>query len=346
VLPTGLVLLASLYSASATAQAPRTLAELAPNASGVALAEVVEVKPFDERPGDGNAGVRFKLKLIRGSGHFQDTVAVETAFGGLRPPGDVPKPSAPLKANSLKKGGRFWFAFASSHEWEKHNQGVIGFWPENDSIVAEILEATVKKDVLKWSPQYDPELKLSYGHIIEKDRFRVRVEKAGQVIWEQEIAGKMIGPEFAFGLTGAHGFPETIPAKLPASGRILCVKSLTNLAKDNEYELPAGKYSIEYGFDPESGKRYAVWLTLHLVKTGGIVDALHREYDPVLGKPKRDDRFEDLKSGGNRVGAKTEAWFRKVSRTFDPATGNVTSEEIYWFDKDVEFEKRWVKVKN
>ena len=74
---------------------------LAPHASGVALAEVVGVEEYDARPSDGDKGIEFKLKRVRGSGYFPDTVDVVTAFGGLRQPGDLPKPSAPLKPDSL-----------------------------------------------------------------------------------------------------------------------------------------------------------------------------------------------------------------------------------------------------
>jgi hypothetical protein len=173
VLPARLVLLASLYSAPATAQAPRTLAELAPNASGIALAEIVEVKSFDERPGDGNAGVRFNLRLVRGSGHFRDSISVVTDFGGLRPPGvepPDPKTLGPLKADSLKKGERYWFAFASNPMLLTHesSQGIVAFWTEKQPKPVEQLEGAVKEDLFKWSPQFDPQTALSYGHLITK----------------------------------------------------------------------------------------------------------------------------------------------------------------------------------
>ena len=147
------------------------LFRLAPHASGVALAELVGVEEYDDRPMDGNKGILFKLKRVRGSGLFPNTIDVVTAFGGLRQPGDVPKPSAPLKADTLKKDERYWFAFSSHHDYEKYNQGVIGFWPEKDK-VSETLEAAVKADVFRWQPQYVPALKLSYGHVVEKDTWR------------------------------------------------------------------------------------------------------------------------------------------------------------------------------
>ena len=177
--------------------------EFAPHASGVALAEVTAVEKFDARPMDGPAGVTFKLKLIRGSGAFPGEVSVITAHGGGQARGFVPKPSLPVKPDSFKKGDRVWFAFASTHEYEKHNQGVIGFWPEKDA-KAEALEAAVKADAYRWHPQYDPKTKLTYGRIIEKDKWRMRVEKDGKELWQKEIPGTKTSDLLLVGLVGQH----------------------------------------------------------------------------------------------------------------------------------------------
>jgi hypothetical protein len=317
--------------------APPSLDALVPNASGVALIEVVEVKEYDERPMDGNKGVRFKLKLVRGSGAFPGEVGVVTDFGGLRPPGDVPKPSAPLKPDSLKKGERYWIAFSSRHDHEKYNQGVIGFWPEKDK-VSEVLEATVKDDVYRWSPQYVPELKLSYGHVIEKDTWRVRAERDGKVIWEKTLPGKPLDA-YHFGLFQSTG--GDFEVQMPKCGHILFTESDARLEKDNEFGLPAGPYYVNNGFDPQTGKRHGTWIR---VAQGPSVEVMNRAYDLGTGKPARDERFEFLKSGGKAVGARAEEWWRKIERTFD-ASGEVTKEEVFRYDESAEREKRWVKVK-
>lgn len=144
----GLLVATSLYAAD-----PPKAEKLAPGAVGVALVEVTAVEKFDDRPADGNAGVRFKLKQVRGSGEFRDSVSTITEYGGLRPPGaPAPAPSAPLKADSLKKGERYWIAFAAEDDWKKHNQGVIGTWPEKDP-KTEAFEAAVKADAYRKRPQ-------------------------------------------------------------------------------------------------------------------------------------------------------------------------------------------------
>ena len=316
--------------------APPTLDTLTPHASGIALVEVAEVTEYDARPMDGNKGVRFKLKRVRGTGYFADAVSVTTAFGGLRPPGSVPKPSAPLKSDSLKKGARCWLAFSSRHDYA-HNQRVIGFWPEKDS-AAEVLEAAIKDDVLRWHPQYIPDLKLSYGHVVEKDGWRVRGERDGKVLWEKALPGKPLD-DYHFGLFQGTGGTFKVP--MPKGGHILFTESDARLGADNEFGLPEGPYYVNSGFDPETGKRHATWVR---VAQGPSVAVMNRAYDLDTGKPTRDERFDRPKAGGKAAGAKTEEWWRKVERTYD-AAGKVTREEAFWYDESAEHEKRWVKVK-
>ena len=311
--------------------------EFAPHAAGVALVEVKKVEKFDERSTDGNKGVRFKLKLVRGSGAVYDTVEVVTEFGGFRG-GEVPKPSAPLKPDSLKKGDRVWFAFSSDHEWEKYTQGVIGFWPEKDA-KAEALDAAVKAGAYRWRPQYEPKLKLAVGHLVEKDKWRVRAERDGKALWEKELPGKPTGP-YAFGLSLSPGTDLEVPT--PKCGQYLVAETATRLGKDNEFGLPAGPYWINTGFDPETGKKLAVWVRVPQESHVALVD---RRYDPDTGKVQFEQRYDFLKAGGKAAGAKTEDWYRRTERTFD-AAGKVTKEEVLRYDEDAEAGKRWVKVRN
>src|SRR5690349_20164943 len=94
-----------------TATDPK-VSEFAPHAAGVALAEVVKIEKFDGRRVDGPAGVRFFLRVVRGTGEVPEYVEVITDIGGFQAPGFVWKPTGIVKANSLKKGDRRWFAFA------------------------------------------------------------------------------------------------------------------------------------------------------------------------------------------------------------------------------------------
>lgn len=317
--------------------APPTVDTLAPHAAGIALAEVTGVEEYDARPMDGNKGVRFKLKKVRGTGSFGDTVGVVTEFGGLRPPGSVPKPSVPLKPDSLKKGGRYWIAFSSRHD-PAHNQGVIGFWPEKDA-AAGVLDAAVKGDVLRWQPRYVPDLKLSYGHVVEKDGWRVRGERDGKVLWEKALPGKPLD-DYHFGLFQGTG--GTFEVAMPECGHILLTESDARLEKGNEFGLPEGRYYVNNGLDPVSGRRHATWVR---VAQGPGVEVMNRAYDLGTGKPTRDERFDRPRAGGKAAGAKTEEWWRKVERTYD-AAGRVTREDVFWYDESAEPEKRWVKVKS
>src|SRR5688500_3802333 len=87
-----------------------TIDELAPNASGLCLAEVVDITAHDARPSDGNAEVYVKLRKLKGSGQFHDCLTIITAYGGGGQ-GPPPKPPDFLRPDTFKKGGRYWIAF-------------------------------------------------------------------------------------------------------------------------------------------------------------------------------------------------------------------------------------------
>jgi hypothetical protein len=326
-------------SVPALAAEPLQVDDFAPHAAGIALVEVVAIEKFDDRPADGDAGVRFKLKLIRGSGEFRDTVTVITAHGGLRPPGSPPpkpsKASAPVTADALKKGERYWFAFASNHEWERYSQGVIGFWPEKDA-KAEALEAAVNADAYGWQPQYDPQTKLTYGHVREKGKWRVRVQRDERVLWEHEIPGTKVDSYASWGLSNNTG--GLTVKMMPKHGRLLVAETDTRLEKDNEFQLAAGTYWVKTGLDPETGKRLAAWVRK---PQHGHVPLVNRAYDPGTGKPQLEQRFDILQTGGKAVGSKTDDWYRKIERTFD-ATGERTKEETFRYDQQAA--DRWVKL--
>lgn len=326
------------FSVSAFAAGPPKVDDFAPRAAGIALVEVAAIEEYDARPMDGEAGVRFKLKLIRGSGDVPATVTVITAYGGLRPDGSEPKPakpSGPVTVDALKKGQRYWFAFASNHEWEKYKQGVIGFWPETDA-KAEALEVAIKADAYRWHPQYDSQTNLAYGHILEKGKWRVRAQRDERVLWEHEIPGTKVDSYASWGLSNSTGGELTV--EMPKSGKLLMAETSARLEKDNEFQLAAGTYWVRTGFDPETGKRLAAWVRRPQHSHVGLVN---RAYDPGTGKPKREQRFDFPQTGGKAVGSKTDAWYRKIERTFD-ATGELTKEETFRYDQ--EQADRWVKI--
>jgi hypothetical protein len=330
-----------VLSLPAFAAEPLKVDDFAPRAAGIALVEVVAIEKYDDRPADGDAGLRFKFKLIRGSGEVPGSVTVITARGGLIPPGSVskptkrPKPSAPVTVDALKKGERYWFAFASSHEWEKYSQGVIGFWPEKDA-KADALEAAVKADAYRWRPQYDPQTNLAYGHVREKGKWRVRVERDERVLWEHEIPGTKVDSYTSWGLS--HSTGGELAVAMPKGGKLLLAETDTRLEKDNEFQLAAGTYWVKTGFDPETGKRLAAWVRK---PQHSHVPLVNRAYDPGTGKPRYEQRLDFPQTGGKAVGAKTDGWYRKIERTFD-AEGKLTKEETFRYDQ--EQADRWVKL--
>jgi hypothetical protein len=328
-----------------------TADDLAPHAAGVALAEVVAVTPFDARPMDGGKGVSFELKRVRGSGEFRASVAVITEPGGHpAPPGPpAPPPKFSLTPDALRKGQRYWVAFASPYEYPAYPQGVVGFWPEADPTAAEVLHAAVKADRWKWRPYYHPELGLAFGRLAEADqkRWRVRVWKAEEVLWEVALPGALwdddpeYTPEWDF--FDVRGTTSRYPSERPKSGFVLATATLRLLAAGNEYGLPTGKYLVEAAFDPETGTRRAARV---YAASPPRVELVRRDYDPadqLLGE----ERFDWAETGGKAAGAKTERWFRKVARAFDPKTGTVTKQETFRYVEDTtkSSDEGWVKVR-
>ncbi|MBY0458396.1 MAG: hypothetical protein K2V38_13735, partial [Gemmataceae bacterium] len=198
--------------------------ELPPHASGIALVEVLDVSKYDERPMDGDAGVRYKLKRVSGTGEFRPEVRVTTAHAGFGPPNVRPKGSQPLKPDSFNKGDRFWVAFASRYDWERHNQGVVAFWPEKDA-PREALEAAAKADTYKWQPQYDPKLKLSVGRLVETGSWRIRAERDGKPLWEHKLDGAPTGAYGEWGLFQSFG--GDVRAPMPKCGQVLFAETRT-----------------------------------------------------------------------------------------------------------------------
>jgi hypothetical protein len=76
----------------------------------------------------------------------------------------------------------------------------------------------------------------------------------------------------------------------------------------------------------------------------GWQEVVDRKYDMSSEKIKREDRFDFPKTGGLKVGAKSDEWWRKSVREFDVATGKVSKEETFRYDDTQEPAKRWVKV--
>src|SRR5262249_12646863 len=147
--------------------------------------------------------------------------------------------------------------------WQKCEQGVINFWPQDTPRIAKVMEEAIRNDRYHWKPQYDPRTGLTYGHVIEADKkqWRVRVEKQGQVLWEKVVPGKKIERGFSWGLWD-NGY-KGLPTDMPRCGHILVAETGQRLEPQNEYGLPAGTYYVNTAYDPETGQRAAAWVSVH-----------------------------------------------------------------------------------
>ena len=337
------VTVALLFAPAPGKPAP-SLESLAQNACGICLAEVTRIKPFDNRPADGNAGLEFHLKIVRSSGAVRKKIIAVTAFGGLRPPGaPVPKPSRLIRKGSLTKGKRYWIAFASEHQWQKYDQGVINFWPEFTPKVADVFDKAITAKRFAWSPQYSPELDLSYGYKENSDlnHLRVRVTRRGKVLWEKSLSGKRVQGLYSRGLW--HSRFEGLPTNVPKGGRILIAETRRRLKERNDFGVPASNYRIRHGFDPTSGRELAVWVSRDQPGLAGL--HVNRDYDPKTGKLLREDRYDWHITGGLKVGAKKDKWSRKTVRMYDRKTGREVSQDVFRYDYARGPGKRWVKLR-
>jgi hypothetical protein len=298
-MPRTLALCACAFLAAApaievAAQGPAAAVEtLAPRATGLCLAEVVEISEHDARPSDGNREVLVKLRKVKGSGECHDVLTIITAYsgGGQGPP---PKPPTFLRPDTFRKGGQYWIAFASGHEYEKHPQGVVAFWPKGSDAKAEaVLEEALRADVYRWSPRYDPQTKLTYGRMADatapagEKRWRIQVQRAGKTLWEKAVPGAMS--------TWSQGCwkldesaPTNFPGKVPACGKMLVAETILPLGPQNEFGLPPQLAHIQTGYDPETGDRLTAKVMKH--ERGLVFTLLYREYHPKTGAVEKETR--------------------------------------------------------
>jgi len=270
-----------------------TVDDLAPNAVSLCLAEVVEIVEHDWRPSDGNAEVRVKLRKVKGSGEFHEVIDIITAYGGG---GQGPPPEPPdfLRPDTFRIGGQYWIAFASPHEFDKHPQGVVNFWPKGkDAEVEAVLDEAVRADVYRWSPRYDPETKLVYGRMVDEKakgdekQWRIQVKREGKVLWEEVIPGtiaRWTNHSWKLDESAAANFP----GKVPSCGTILVAETATRLGPKNEFGLSPQDVCILTGYDPETGAR----LTAKVMRqeAGYVFTLLYREYDPKTGEVEKETR--------------------------------------------------------
>lgn len=333
-----------LLTLLATVADKPTIETLAPHAAGIALVEVTAAKKYDMRPSDGNAGVEFQFKILRKSGRVRTKIRVITAIGGARPAGAKPfKPTGPVKHDSFTPGKKYWVAYSGDKDWTKYPQLVVSFFPESAKPAANLFDKAITANRYRWQPQYDRKLNLTYGYVESEvsNHWRIRVARNRKKLWEKDVRGKKSGSYMAWTLYagGMYGIPKT----LPKCGKVLYAQSAIELDEKNEYQLPAKKYYVLTGYDPETGRRAATWV----LRFGtGWVNELHVDYHPQTGKPITRARWDSPTTGGLKVGARKDAWWRKTVTRYDQNTGRETGRDIFRYDERQPSGKRWVKVRS
>lgn len=316
--------------------------QLAPHTAGVCLAEIVAVTEHDQRANDGPLYLELKLRIVRQSGAVKDTLELIKEPGGQPPPPGSPEPAKPsLSTGDAKIGRRYWLAFASDYDDQLRNPlGLLGAWPESNPDAASAFEEAIRADRYRWMPQYDPQSKLTIGHLGKpgEDAWKLHVEKEGKTLWETGIAQKISPHYFDLRLYDQY---EGFPAQMPSSGKILVVPTLIQLAAKNEFELPAAQYKLATAYDPQTGNRLAVFV---FRVQPGYEKVLYRDYDPAKRAVLREDRFDVKPSGGNALGAVRDEWWQKTSREFNPGTGAVTATQRFFYDERPGVEQRWVAL--
>ncbi|PQO35591.1 hypothetical protein [Blastopirellula marina] len=278
-----------LLQAVCVAVQPVSIEQLAPHAQGLCLAEVVDIVERDERPGDGNRYLDVTLRALKASGETSNSLYIVLEYGGFPGPGPNDIPPDFLNRDTFTKGKRYWIAFASRENREKHPQGVVNFWPQGqDAEIEQVLDNAIQADVFRWSPRYDPQTKLTYGRMVDKTaqgeepRWRIEVRKGDKVLWETVVPGTMSQRYFSWTLDEFAAV--NFPGKVPPCGKILVAETAMQLPKENEFGLPAKMAYVQTAYDPETGVRLSARVARHQVSD---VLWMYREYDPQTGKVEK-----------------------------------------------------------
>jgi hypothetical protein len=292
----------------------------------VSLAEVTDLTerdPLKSGIADGNDDTLVALKPLRGSGEVPESIVIVRKWGGF---GARLSPPDPLNPPPFKKGSRYWFIWSSVNDVYWHR--ILMWWPEDD-VAAPVkeMEAAIKADRYAWSPQYLPDVSLFYGRKVdaEKRHTAVRVTKGDKTLWEKTLPGLPSGRLDAWHVYEKQHLYDLKEVDAPEDQRFLSVGTDVDLPQANEFDQPEGAYYANWRLDLGTG-RVAVATVgasqFHSVYT------LNR-YSLETGRLVFQSVNTPLPSGGKAVGADEEGWWRQVQRTYDPKTGEKTSEEVF-----------------
>jgi hypothetical protein len=262
--------------------------ELAPQASGLCLAEVVDVVEFDESSDGGFKGVRVVLEKVKGSGDFYQEFKVEVDSGI----------SPNVRADSFKAGLTYWIAFAASDKHER--QPIVRFWRKGDNKRVEAdLDKAVSADVYRWSRTQDPATGLVYGRAVDLGdgarQWRIRVTLEGPILWEKLVVGTMSDRPDSWGLQDlavkSKTPDENPPAEPTALKQVLVAETIINLATENEFALAPQAVFIRETYELESGARLSSKVIQY---SAPDVVLLYREYDSETGEVKEEPAGVDI----------------------------------------------------
>lgn len=328
------------HSAPKTEDNPlqQEMEQYAPHASGLCLAEIVEITQKDDRPGDGPLWYHVKLKILRSSGKTLDMIRILAAYSGFLT-GITEANPYPLKPNSLHVGDRCWFAFCPTWNFErKYPQGIINCWLDQRAngerlktpkpfsqnvegiVPRELFEKAIEEDCYQWHPEYWPHSGLTkcYNLDEENQRWFFRTMRGNRILWQKVIPGQRERGRFF------HLPPSPI---LADPIETWCYETVVNLPLLNEYGVDAGKYYLWVRCDRETGQRHAV--AIRSYENIGNEAVLIRYYSTETGLLGQEDRFDLILAGGLALGAPTERWRRKVSSLFDIYNGKLLENHVY-----------------
>jgi hypothetical protein len=300
-------------------------------AAGVSLAEVLDLKQIDQRPGDGNLFVQVSLKPLQKSGDVLESVEIVKDFGGLRAPHSAPPDPDSLYPVPFQKGKRYWFVWSSRHEWIAHPHRLIGWWPQDDASAAEVFGQAIAKDRFAWQPQLEPITGISYDHHLDAKtgNWILRGTKAGKVVWEDKLEGSPVeGAYGAWYVYPRKNVPDLAHVQAQPDDLFLGFLTSTKLPAKNSYGVPAGTYWLECFRELTTGKELEVQVRSPQMSH---VEWMTRAYNRTGQRLWEREKLL-LKTGGRAVGAASEAWLKQIERTFDPDNGKTLHEDIFRID--------------
>ena len=325
----------------------RALEEIAPRAEGIAQVDVVGVREVHENFCSTETYTEIRFRILRSTGATRDIIHVMTSMTGLGPDGPIHfEPHGPVCDDDFQNRRRYWVAFSSQYEWDRFPQGIVAWWP--DERAPKVLDEAIRADRYADQPQYDPMSGLTHGYRVDKDKgvWRVRLERDGARLWEIELPGRKFEAGMVWGARPdcpcdwrlirkrwsreLQSWTSVLEhADDNTSGWYLFAEGLCRLDDANPYGVPAGEHRITWALDADTGRTAAIWVAVRLDVGPTSTPGKVRYYDTKSGRLRREEMYEGLEHGGIAAGNEKEEWFRKLVRTFDPATGELMSEESY-----------------